>query len=99
MSIAQIALDPPLSVKRANPNHPGKPLHPQATWEKVPQTILASLYSPPPPYGQCPYVNNTFQKGASLSNITFRTEQIRLKNAYVPFPSTHPRALSVVVRH
>ena len=34
MGIAQIALDPPPSVKRANveksaPNHPGKPLHPE----------------------------------------------------------------------
>ena len=49
MSIAQIALDPP-SVKRANV-------------EKVPQTIMASLYNLPP----CPYGNNTFQKGASLN--------------------------------
>ena len=45
MAIAQIAQDPP-SVKRTNveksvPNHPGKPLHPWATWgKKVPQTIL-----------------------------------------------------------
>ena len=50
MGIVQITLDPqpPPSVKQANvgksaPNHPGKPLHPRATWEKVPQTILASL--------------------------------------------------------
>ena len=43
---------PPCSVKQTNveksaPNHPGKPLHPLATWEKVPQTILASLYTLP----------------------------------------------------
>ena len=35
--------------------------------KKVPKTILASLYTPPPPYGQCPYGNNRFQKGASLT--------------------------------
>ena len=35
--------------------------------EKVPQTILASLYTHPLT-GQCPYGNNTFQKGASLTN-------------------------------
>ena len=34
--------------------------------KKVLQTILASLYTTPPPFGQCPYKNNTFQKGASL---------------------------------
>ena len=34
--------------------------------KEVPQTILASPNTPPPPYRQCPYGNNTFQKGASL---------------------------------
>ena len=39
MGIAQIALDPLLRKqanveKKSAPNHPGKPLHPQATWEK-----------------------------------------------------------------
>ena len=34
---------------------------------KVPQTILASLYTPLSPYGQYPYENNTFQIGASLT--------------------------------
>ena len=56
MGIAQIALDPPF-VKRANME------------KKVPQTILASLYTPPPLYGQCPYRTNTFKKGASLTCI------------------------------
>ena len=42
------------------------PYTPGQTWEKVPQTILASLYTTTP-YGQCPYRNNTFQKGASLT--------------------------------
>ena len=37
--------------------------------KKVPQTILLSLYTPFP-YGQCPYGNNTFQKGASLKATT-----------------------------
>ena len=55
MGIAQIALVPsPPSVKRANveksaPNHADKPLQPKANvGKKVPQTILASLYIPPP---------------------------------------------------
>ena len=43
---------PPPSVKRAN------------VGKKVPQTILASLYTPPP-CGKCPYGNNTFEKGTS----------------------------------
>ena len=36
--------------KKSTPSHPGKPQHPSGA----------------PPFGQCPYVNNTFQKGASL---------------------------------
>ena len=42
MGIAQIAIDPPPSVKQASveksaPNHPGKPFHPRETWgKKVP---------------------------------------------------------------
>ena len=57
MGIAQIALDPPPSFKRANveeknaPNHPGKPLHP------LPLRAM-SIYG-----------NNTFQKGASLNKV------------------------------
>ena len=64
MGIAQIALDPPPSLcqtgkrKKSVPNHPGKPLHPEQSGKKVPQTILASLYTPSPPYRQ---------KGAFLS--------------------------------
>ena len=75
MGIAQIALDPP-------------PLCQKGKREKVPQTILASpytpgqcgkkcpkpswqAYTPLPPYGQCPYGNNTFQKEASLTFIKF----------------------------
>ena len=55
MGIAQIALDlPPFSQT-------GK------CGKKVPQTILASLYTPLPPYGQCPYGYNTFQEGAFLT--------------------------------
>ena len=54
MGIAQIALDPhPPSVKRANV----ETKCPKPTWQ-APFT--------PPPYGQCPYGNNKFQKGASL---------------------------------
>ena len=53
MGIVQIALDPTPPVKRANMG------------KKCAQTILASLYTPP--YGQCPYGNNTFHKGGSLS--------------------------------
>ena len=42
---------PGQTMEKSAPNHPGKPLHP----------------APPPlPYGQCPYGNNIFQKGASL---------------------------------
>ena len=54
MGIAQIALDqPPLPNgqmwKKSPPNHPGKPLHSRANVrKKVPQAILARLYTPPP---------------------------------------------------
>ena len=37
--------------------------------KKVIQTIWASVYSPPPANRQCPYGNNTFPKGASLSEF------------------------------
>ena len=41
---------------------PRPSLQPWATWEKnLPQTLLASLHNP-----QCPYGNNTFQKGLSV---------------------------------
>ena len=67
MGIAQIALDP--CVKRANveksaPNHPGKPLHPWATWEISAPNHPGKPSHPPPLYGLCPYEGNTFQKGA-----------------------------------
>ena len=41
----------PLDVKKSAPNNPGKPLQ--------------TSPPPPPPFRQCPYGNNTFQKGAS----------------------------------
>ena len=52
MGIAQIALDPPPPVKRANmekraPNHPGKPLHP----------------TPFPPYGNAHMETAHLKKG------------------------------------
>ena len=34
-------------------------------------TIQASIYTPLPPLGQCPYENNTFQKGAFLNLTLF----------------------------
>ena len=53
--IAQIALDPPASVKQANME------------KKVPQTILVGFYTPPPsPLTGNAHGINTFQKGASL---------------------------------
>ena len=71
MGIAQIALDPlPPTIKQANVEK--KCLKP--SWQaltplgkrgkKVPQTILASLYTSPL---RAIYGNNTFQKGTSLS--------------------------------
>ena len=52
----QIALDsPPLSN--------GQP------WKKCPKTSWPA-FNPPPPYRQCPYGNNTFQKGAFLTKLT-----------------------------
>ena len=54
MGIAQIALGHPHSVKQANVEE-----------KKTLQTILASLYTPPLPGNA--HGNNTFQKGASLS--------------------------------
>ena len=68
-----------------NSFRPPPPLSNRQTWQKVPQTILASPYNPGhlgkkcpnhpgrplhlphPPYGQCPYANNTLQKGVSLT--------------------------------
>ena len=52
MGIAQIALDPSPSVKRANVEKKC----PKPTWQ-APFTHT---------YGLCPYGNNKFQKGASL---------------------------------
>ena len=40
--------------------------------KKVLQTILASP-TPPPPFGQCPYGNTAFQKGASLKKLKYNT--------------------------
>ena len=64
------ALTPPGNMgKKSASNHPGKPLQPRAMWEKSAPNHpgKAFQFTPPaPPYGQCPYRNNTFQKGASL---------------------------------
>ena len=70
---------PPPSVKQTNveksaPILPGKPLHPRAMWEKkCPKPSWQALTAPP--YGQCPYGNNTFQKGASLSQESLPNNQ------------------------
>ena len=53
-----ICFRPPHSVKRANVEKKC----PKPSWQ---------TYTPHPPYGQCHYGNNTFQKGASLSYPTF----------------------------
>ena len=37
-----------------------------STDKKVPQTIRASVYTPSPPNGQCPFERTTFQKGLPL---------------------------------
>ena len=73
MGIAQIALDLPPSVKRANvgksaPDHPGKPFHPRAMWEKKCPKPSRQAFTPSCPYGQCPYGKNAFQKGASRTS-------------------------------
>ena len=74
LDIAQIAIDPPLPLcqtvnrEKSAPNHPGKPLHPGQRGKKVPQTILASLYTHPLRTSQ--YGNNTLQKAASLICVT-----------------------------
>ena len=52
MGIAQTALDPPLCQRGKH----GK---------KWPKPSWQASTSPPPPYGQCPYVNKTFQKAAT----------------------------------
>ena len=44
-------------------NHPGKPIHPRATWEKVPQTILASLCTPSPSTGNAHMETTHFKEG------------------------------------
>ena len=55
MGIAQIALDPPTHCQTG-------------TWKKnAPKQSSQAFTAPPPTFGQCPYGNNTFQKGASLS--------------------------------
>ena len=81
MDIAQIAIDPPPSVKRAIveksvQNHPYTILTPPGNvGKKCPKPSWQAL-TPPPPYRQCPYGNNTFQKGASireaLKNLFFK---------------------------
>ena len=73
MGIAQLALDPPLpplsngqTWKKGAPNHPGKPLHPGQIWKKKCPKPSWQAFTTTPPFRQCPYGNNTFQKGASL---------------------------------
>ena len=57
MGIDQIALDPtPPSAKRAKV-------------EKSAPNYPGKRSRPSPPYGQCPYRTNTFQKGASLRKM------------------------------
>ena len=72
MGIAQIALDPPPLCQMGK--H-GKKV-PQPSWQVL--TPLGSVGKKCPklswqaftlPYGQYPYENNTFQKGASLTSI------------------------------
>ena len=68
MGIAQLALDPPPSVKQANveksaSNHPGKPLHPRATWEKSAQNHPGRPLTPPPLTGNAHIETTHFKKG------------------------------------
>ena len=39
--------------------------------DQVAQGDQVDQVDPPPPYGQCPYGNNTFGKGASLTRVSF----------------------------
>ena len=74
MGIAKKALDPnpPLSNgqtwKKKCPKPSWQALTPPGNvGKKCPKPKLSlQAFSPLPPYGQCPYGNNTFQKGASL---------------------------------
>ena len=45
----------------------------------MPQTWRA--FTPSPPYGQCPFENNTFQKGASLSDLQSECEMESIRTA------------------
>ena len=82
MGIAQIALDLPPSVKRANvgksaPNHPGKPFHPRAMWgKKVPQTIQTSLYILPPLTGNAHMERTHFKKGLPVRHKMDKAHKI-----------------------
>ena len=71
MGIAQIALDPPPSVKQANVE------------KKVLQTILASLYNPPPPLGETTH----FEKGLPSVGCEFfgNIEYAQLFSQYLIF--------------
>ena len=57
MGIAQIALAPRPQTILASPDTP------EQMWEKVPQTILASLYTPPPLTGNAHMETIHFKKG------------------------------------
>ena len=69
MGIAQIALDQPPSVKRANVEKKvaqtimASPYTPGQMWKKVPQTILASLYIHPLLMGNAHMESTYFKKG------------------------------------
>ena len=88
MGIVQTALDPPMAranvEKKVPQTIPASPYTPGQPGKKVPQTILASLT--PAPYGQCPYGNNTFQKGASLK-VFFKCQNSTLGPDHSEDPS------------
>ena len=54
--------------EKSAPNHPCKPLHPRENVKKCLQPYWQA-FTPPPPYRQCPYGNNTSQKVASLRHL------------------------------
>ena len=55
--------------KKSALNHPTKPLHPRANvGKKVPQTMLASFYTPPPPLRAMPIWKQQIRQGFKNTN-------------------------------
>ena len=81
MGIVQIALSPPPPFcqtgkrgKKVPQAILARPYTPETMWEKSALNHPGKPLHTHTPYWQCPYGNNTFQKGASLRQMSFQTD-------------------------